>query len=684
MKLVKMLRQKLSKPGDRNTGVTATDGKSANEKSTNDLYLFVSDCGWRARFVSADGVPSEQPLGEELVLPLKDQSASIKNIITHALDKIGKRTTGNVGNLTVVLEDPRIVFVEDSPATASFSKSNIAAIRNFGCEHLGVDEVSYGYAHLDPETDNEFSDTSKGIVAETSKGGVYGFIEVDRLRDYLSSFGDLAPKTALVTPAAHAAILGPAEKHDAHLCHIFVSAYSTVVAAYDVKKSVAIIRSIPVGIFSISDALSKAQGLTGDLALAELQRRDCIAPVFLKEAGAGSSEVPNQFERILGPVVRHLGNEIEKTLSFFHDQRGGSTNPVANIVVHGAADCILGLTNWLSERLSISVTKTTGDCLEGVMSDRPRADFINLLTGAQGPLFKIGKVDWTWDKNKIRSQAEMTKAAKEENNKEPVKNSRKKPSPRDAKKSGGKGRRDNRRRGARGGSPQQDGTTFFGLNLGSIKGGEDDDRLGYGILALLVAAILYLGYTQYIQPKLDIRRSAAITYNSVLAKNAALRREVERRKSVSHVRADVGESDKVLWTEKFLALGCYASEALWLTDVYLTKGSDSKDPMQVRKLIIEGAVLPSYDGHLLEIAGFIRRLEEDARNLFMADFKTITFEGASVDLEDVEEVVKFQIEAWYEGEQEDKKRERPKMMSQDLSIAGCVSGKEPTKIVGQK
>ena len=72
MKLVKMLRQKLSKPGDRNAGVTATDGKFANGKSTNDLYLFVSDCGWRARFVSADGVPSEKPLGEELVLPLKD------------------------------------------------------------------------------------------------------------------------------------------------------------------------------------------------------------------------------------------------------------------------------------------------------------------------------------------------------------------------------------------------------------------------------------------------------------------------------------------------------------------------------------------------------------------------------------------------------------------------------------
>ena len=98
MKLVNMLRQKLSTPGGKNAVATTTDDKSANDKGTNDLYLFVSDCGWRARFVSADGVPSEEPLGEELVLPLKDQSSSIKNIIAHALDKIGKRTTGNVGN----------------------------------------------------------------------------------------------------------------------------------------------------------------------------------------------------------------------------------------------------------------------------------------------------------------------------------------------------------------------------------------------------------------------------------------------------------------------------------------------------------------------------------------------------------------------------------------------------------
>ncbi|MGY9001462.1 MAG: hypothetical protein ACKVIK_16225, partial [Rhodospirillales bacterium] len=73
---------------------------------------------------------------------------------------------------------------------------------------------------------------------------------------------------------------------------------------------------------------------------------------------------------------------------------------VSNLVVHGAADRIQGLTGWLSNRLLISVNNTDVDCLKGVMNNRPREDFINLLVGAQGPLFKLGKVDWTWDKKK--------------------------------------------------------------------------------------------------------------------------------------------------------------------------------------------------------------------------------------------------------------------------------------------
>ena len=673
MKLAKMLWHKISKPSNDISAVTLPDGESGSDKSTNQLYLYVSDCGWRAHCVNPEGVAIGEPLGEDLVLPLKGQSASINNIITQALDKIGKRTLGSVELMTVVLDDPNVVFVEDSVETEMFSASNVAVIRKFGCEYLGVEDVSYGYAHLDLETHNERSEASKPSLASTSKGGVYSFIEVDRLRGYLAAFGDLAPKIVVITPAAHAAILGSVSQKNEHQCHIFISSYSTVIAAFDLKGPVAVIRSIPIGILSISNALSDSQGLTVDLALSELQRRDCIAPVFLREMGDGSTEVPNQFERVLGPVVRHLGDEIENTLSYFRDQRGGSGQAVSNLVVHGAAHRIQGLTGWLSNRLLIPVNNTDIDCLKGVMNVRPRDNFINLLVGAHGPLFKLGKVDWTWDKNRSRTSLQETEATQENRTNESKNSTDKKPARRGRGKDSRKGQKNTAKRGSRGGASKQGGDTFFGLRLGPSKSGEDDDRLGFGLLALCVAGIMYFGYTQYIQPKLDLRKSVAISFTNLLAKNAGLRREIERRSSASHLSADIGVSDKVLWTEKFLALGCYASEALWLTSVYLSKDSKEKDLIQVKKLVIEGSVLPSYDGHLLEIASFIRRLEEDSRNLFMADFKTITFEGANVDFDDIEEVVKFTIKAWYDSELEDGKRKRPAMISHDLSIANCGS-----------
>jgi hypothetical protein len=684
MKLAKMLWHKISKPKNNNSAVTLPDGKSGSDKSTDLLYLYVSDCGWRARCTNPEGVPIGEPLGEDLVLPLKGQSASINNIIAQALDKIGKRTLGNVELMTVVLDDPNVVFVEDSVETEMFSDSNVAVIRKFGCEYLGVEEVSYGYARLGLETHNEPSGASKSSPASTSKGGVYSFIEVDKLRGYLAAFGDLAPKIVVMTPAAHAAILGSVSQKIERQCHIFISAYSTVIVIFDLKGSVVVIRSIPVGVLSISNALANAQGLAVDLALSELQRRDCITPVFLRDVGDGGTELPNQFERVLGPVVRQLGDEIENTLSYFRDQRGGSGQAVSNLVVHGAADRIQGLTGWLSNRLLISVNNTDVDCLKGVMNNRPREDFINLLVGAQGPLFKLGKADWTWNNKKKRASLLETEAAQENRPNKTKNSTNKKLTRRSVGKDSRKGQRNTGKRGSRGGASKEDGDTFFGLRLGLSKNGEDDERLGFGLLALCVAGIIYFGYTQYIQPKLDIRKYAAISFTNLLAKNASLRREVERRSSTSHLSADIGVSDKVLWTEKFLALGCYASEALWLTSVYLSKDGDQENLIQVKKLVIEGSVLPSYDGHLLEIASFIRRLEEDPRNLFMTDFKTITFEGASVDFDGIEQVVKFTIKAWYDSELKDGKRKRPKMMSHDLSIANCGSDQAPPKGVGQQ
>jgi hypothetical protein len=87
---------------------------------------------------------------------------------------------------------------------------------------------------------------------------------------------------------------------------------------------------------------------------------------------------------------------------------------------------------------------------------------------------------------------------------------------------------------------------------------------------------------------------------------------------------------------------------MWISDVYLTNESASFNDQSVsaRKLTIEGAVLPSTDGHILEIARYISRLTED--KLFMRDFARVTFEGAAIDTQEAALIVKFSLDAWYD------------------------------------
>ena len=111
-----------------------------------------------------------------------------------------------------------------------------------------------------------------------------------------------------------------------------------------------------------------------------------------------------------------------------------------------------------------------------------------------------------------------------------------------------------------------------------------------------------------------------------------------------------GEIDKVLWTEKFLALAENMNETMWLTDVYLevSKRTIGNSEIEEKKLVIQGAVLPSTDGHILQIAEFIERLEQDHAG-FMNYFREILFEGAFLDREEADPVIRFAIEARYDA-----------------------------------
>ncbi len=643
-------------------------------RDRNGIYLYVSDSSWQARFVGAEGEPVEKPVGEESVRAVDGQSPTIEDVIRQAVDKIGKGTFSNIGYVVLILDDPGIVLVENGDALSGFSSTNVSAVRNFGQEHLGVEEISFGFAQTQPGA-------SRGAASAPSKGGLYGFIDIEKLRDYLSAFGDIAQKVAAVTPAPYVAITaGQVSVQAAEAetrCDLFISANASTVSISNASHAVAVVRSIPIGTQTIAATLAEAQGLRLDMALDEMKRRDCMKSILTSDADTDGSSVPSQFERVLGPIVRRLAEEIEISLSFFAEQRAVFVEGGKSLSVHGAENQIRGLGDWLSRRLNMPVKNAVVDCVDEALAI-PRVELLNLLSGSQGPLFAIGKVNWVWDKNRVRSQKEVA-ADPSRDEQAPAAGSRE--TERRSARAGDRARRTSVRTGFRRGGgrgrAQQGGKTFFGIQLSSGSGGggvEKNERAGFGLLTLFAILVLYGGYTSYIQPAVKKQQRAAAALERALAQNEVMRREVQTAESLSHRRVSTGVTDKVLWTEKFLALSCYASREIWLTDVYITNESVKigQNSENLRKLIIKGAVLPSYDGHLLKISNYIRRLEKDSRGLFMADFKTITFEGAAVDLEDVAEIVRFTIEAWYDNNRDkDKEKKTGRVANQDLSIDGC-------------
>ena len=98
-----------------------------------------------------------------------------------------------------------------------------------------------------------------------------------------------------------------------------------------------------------------------------------------------------------------------------------------------------------------------------------------------------------------------------------------------------------------------------------------------------------------------------------------------------------------------MSLADNMDKAMWITDVYLSDEQRAVGGENIlsKKLVLEGAVLPSTVGHILNIAQYIERLLKDEK-FFMSDFRDITFEGAEIDASESDHVVRFTLEAWYD------------------------------------
>ena len=592
------------------------DIENMSGSAQSSLYLYVSDAGWWAQLVDVSGEPEGDPQQEDCTELTGDLSERVETIIGRANKALSRADKRRIGQIHLMLCDPKTVFYDN--ASDGMNRANASAVRQFAQQQLNCDAASFGTSAV-----------AVGSVSDDSRKLLFGLTDATVLRDYLNQFKKSAIKVRRVTPAA-AVLARDGGLNKGIYCGIIFGAYCATIVAVDGDRHCTVVRTLPIGVMSLVAAVAAATRVNLAKAQAGLAQRDRLAEINLddktKEDKAQLAKGP--FHDALAPLLHSLKQEIEATLRYVAEQR--MARLPERIETLGDFDKVNGLRQWLDANLDFEVVPSELDLLDLFRAEEPVMS-MNLLTGADGPLVTMGRFHYRYTQNGF---VRLKKARRGGTNIKP----RSRPaSRRDRKRQRGQpASRSIRRRG--------------GVEETDLSASQE--RIYYLALAVLFFGVLYFVYANYYGDVVKRYQRSHSAYTVALQSNSNSRRKFKESQSKTADHALIVQGDnnynKVLWSEKMLAIAAHMDDKMWISDVYLTSGSAKVNERDiiVRKLIIEGAVLPSTQGHLLEIAKYIRRLTND--DWFMRDFSQITFEGAAIDATEATHVVKFEINSWYD------------------------------------
>ena len=598
---------------------------STDDGARLSLFLYISDMGWQMQFSGETGELVGERQSEDCSLLTGTVSVRMEAILGRAIKSLSKKDRRRIGRIHIVLSDQATVLLDD--AGGEFGKASPSALRQMAQQQLNCQSASYCVSELE---------------MTAGKIYLYGMADARILGAMLHQLGDMAPSVVEIAPAAGLLACKTAGL-DHPYCALLLDGYNAKIVVTDMVNACVVVRTLPIGIMSLPAAVAQHTRVNLTKAQSGLQQRDIIATLDVasesRDAGQGLSKGP--FYDAMAPLLLALKREIEDTLRFVTDQRLGRRP--AKIEVFGELNKVNGLLNWLNSNLDLPVEASQQDLFElFTTKDEPSA--MNLLTGADGPLVTVGKIKYKFSQDGFIEDVPA-----------PTSNIDIEQSP---------ARQGSRRRGPRGrqrgGRPNPDQRGLFGLpflkfhsggqSQGSQTGETTPQGLHYVLLSVVFFGALYGAYIAYYEDTLRLHSNAKAAYAQALSANEAARRQINEDPSKMNdptLRAR-RDDDKVLWSEKMLALAGHMDDKMWISEVYLVNetATFNAQSISVRKLTIEGAVLPSTDGHILEIARYISRLTED--RLFMRDFSRVTFEGATIDTQESAHVVRFTLDAWYD------------------------------------
>ena len=595
---------------------------STDDGARLSLFLYISDMGWQMQISGETGAPAGELQSEDCSLLTGTISVRMEAILGRAIKALPKMDRRRIGRIHIMLSDQATVLLDD--AGGEFEEANPTALRQMAQRQLNCQSASYCVSKL---------------AMTAGKNYLYGMADAQVLSAMLHQLGDMAPSVVGIAPAA-GLLACKAAGLDHPYCALLLDGYNAKIVVTDMVNACVVVRTLPIGIMSLPAAVAQHTRVNLTKAQSGLQQRDIIATLDVanesRDAGQALSKGP--FYDAMAPLLRALKREIEDTLRFVTDQRLGRRP--AKIEVFGELNKVNGLLNWLNSNLDLPVEAAQQDLFElFTAKDEPSA--MNLLTGADGPLVTVGKIKYKFAQDGFVEDVPAP-ASDIDIGQSPARQG--------SRRRGPRGRQ-------RGGRPSPDQRGLFGLPFlkfqsgGQSQGSQTTPQgLHYVLLAVVFFGALYGAYIAYYADTLRRHSNAKAAYAQALSANEAARRQLNEDPSKMNdptLRAR-RDDDKVLWSEKMLALAGHMDDKMWISEVYLVNetATFNAQSISVRKLTIEGAVLPSTDGHILEVARYISRLTED--RLFMRDFSRVTFEGAAIDTQESAHVVRFTLDAWYD------------------------------------